>query len=128
MPWYTPAAFSLRKPALASLMRIEFFSSSVFGSITPPRFEKASFSPLNRPPASACDISMSTSDFGRPIRSSRSSAWLLRVEMSDSSQNVPATMATNTNTGVSSSADKNANSSTASSRCQCECSGVRVRV
>lgn len=114
MPWYTPAAFSLRKPALASLMRIEFFSSSVFGSITPPRLLKASFSPLNRPRLSACDISISTSDLGRPMRSSRSSAWLLRPEIIDSTQNVPATIAANTNTGVRSSADKNANSSTAS--------------
>ena len=49
MPWYTAAALSLRNPAFASVTRSEFFSSSVAGSITPPRMENASVSPLNRP-------------------------------------------------------------------------------
>ena len=76
-----------------------------------------SLSPENRCRLSGLVTSMSMSDFGRPIRSSRSSAWLFRLEIADSTQNVPATMAPNTKIGASSSAEKNANSSTGAPRC-----------
>ena len=101
-------------------------SISLCGSIAPPRLLNMSLRPLNRCFPSSCAISISTSDFGRPIRSSRSSAWLLRLEIIDNSQNVPAMIATNTKIGVSSSVVKNAKSSTAvlpgaSASDSCEC-------
>jgi hypothetical protein len=70
-------ADSLRNPALASLILSVLRSRSECGSSTLPRVDIVSLRPLNRSWLRFWASSTSVSDFGRPIRSSRSSARVM---------------------------------------------------
>src|SRR5262249_55476782 len=98
-----------RKPALASLIFSSDCSSSVCGIRGLDSALAVSTIPWNRS-FLYLGSSISASDCGRPIRSSRSWARLLRLEIMVRMAKMPATRAANTSSGITSFMPTRANS------------------